>query len=303
MFLSDKAVGLEKDQDLNINYMVEDLARRLKQRRERENSLDYESFKKHVPFNSSIQKIENSVNGSSQAHDFDKVPYSSQNVRMSRNNERVRFEDEFPNQDKIVKLQPMRRSIDKGVLGTSQMPGPSSDEAYLTLSARSRTSNSQESSRYPTISNQRRKIFAPEDLNEISKFFEVSPNGINKTGRYRSPSFDQQRSDYSSIHPLQRNPNTNNFFYDPRSSKSQYGGPSNGALSTAQAAPPYGKPVNYNCVRDERYDYDIDYERERDPSRLRCKCGETSIRRRRRRSCHCEDFYPMPSCCFLHNDF
>ncbi|XP_045538624.1 uncharacterized protein LOC106709516 [Papilio machaon] len=162
MFLSDKAVGLEKDQDLNINYMVEDLARRLKQRRERENSLDYESFKKHVPFNSSIQKIENSVNGSSQAHDFDKVPYSYQNIRMSKNNERVRFEDEFPNQDKIVKLQPMRRS-----------------------------------------------------------------------------------------------------------SKSQYGGPSNGALSTAQTAPPYGKPVNYNSVRDERYDYDIDYERERDPSRLR----------------------------------
>ncbi|XP_013177397.1 PREDICTED: uncharacterized protein LOC106124917 isoform X2 [Papilio xuthus] len=298
VFLSDKAVGLEKDQDLNINYMVEDLARRLKRRRERENSLDYDSFKKHVPFNSSIQKIENSVNGSSQVQEFDKVPYSSQNVRISKNNERVRFEDQIPHEDKIVKLQPLRRSIDKGVLGTSQTPGPSTDEAYLTLSARPRTSNSQEpSQRYPNISSQRRKIFAPEDLNEISKFFEENPNGINKSGRYRSPSVGQQRSDYYS---MREHPNTNNFFYDPRSSKSQYGGPS---ISTAQMTPPYGKPVNYNSIRDERYDYDMDYERERDLSRLRCKCGEGSIRRRRRRSCHCEDFYPMPSCCFLHNDF
>ncbi|XP_013136100.1 PREDICTED: uncharacterized protein LOC106101412 isoform X2 [Papilio polytes] len=299
VFLSDKAVGLEKDQDLNINYMVEDLARRIKGRRERENSLTYESFKKHVPLNSSVQKIDNSINGSSQVKDFDRMPYGNQNVRLSKNGERVRFEDQIPYEDKIVKLQPTRRSIDKGILGTSQTPGPSSDEAYLTLSSRPRNSNSQQiSQRYPNTS-QRRKIFAPEELNEISKFFEGSPNST-KVSRYRNPSVDQQRYDYYSLRdPSQRN--SNNFFYDPRS-KSQYGS-SNGAISAIQAAPPYGKPINYNSARYDRDDYDMEYERERDLSRLRCKCGEAPMRRRRRRSCNCEDFYPMPSCCFLHNDF
>ncbi|CAG5005388.1 unnamed protein product [Parnassius apollo] len=303
-FLSTGQAGLERDEDLNINFMVEELANRLRKIRQ-EKMLDYESFTKHLPFSSTIVQHDQ-FNQGNVLQSNEEVQFNGQNQLSNSHDILKETKSINKNEENIMKLEPIARSTVKGILGKSQLPGPNTRGDHLSSpvcgpkACQTRISPKTASLFTPSSSSPARNTSDAGQFHGISEIEYTSPTQstsintnrrINNLARFNQ--LQQQKPDNDSIRDSD-NRHTNELNNDIHLAKQEDGrlpsiGPTHGTASTANVAP----GISQDC----RNILHIDSDRDREQNRTRCRCAEGVSRRRKRFMCCCEKYVSMPYCC------